>query len=331
MQSVEIVIVDGKSITEMRADFLLLKNLADGLYGPELGVDKATNGLLRKLNTPELTRAGETKIFSNIDGITARGIVLSGVGSKSAMNYETIGNLCAQSISLLATNEPKTKSIATVSHGVGFGLSRKEVFRSQLFSFKSALERHPLPLERIIFNELNIADGSRLKSHLEEIVQEQDSPVSKKGVHYYLDIGKNSIAVEKFEARVKEAAYVFVAMPFAAEFENIYDFGIQLPIEDNGLLPIRVDKQYFSGSIIGEIKSRIQESSLLIVDVTHMNPNVMYELGFAQGTGKDTIIICQKGEELPFDLKDMNIIFYDPLRLRELNKAISKAVKELLP
>ena len=111
---------------------------------------------------------------------------------------------------------------------------------------------------------------------------------------------------------------VFVAMPFAPEFENVFDFGIRLPLEVCGYEPVRTDKQFFTGLIVEEIKKRISESSFIIADISTSNANVLFELGYAAGSNKPSVIICRKGEELPFDVAGMNIISYDPLFIREL-------------
>lgn len=129
---------------------------------------------------------------------------------------------------------------------------------------------------------------------------------------------------------IKVGKFVFVAIPFSEEFENVYDFGLREPIEKNGLTPIRIDKNFFIGSIADEIKKRIEESLILIADISTANPNVMFELGFAQGCSKPTIIISRNGEELPFDVSGMNIIFYNQFLLRELNKSVHGALKHFL-
>ncbi len=43
-----------------------------------------------------------------------------------------------------------------------------------------------------------------------------------------------------------------------------------------------------------------------------MNPNVMYELGIVQSLDKPVIILAQNLKEVPFDVRHMRIIEYDP-------------------
>jgi hypothetical protein len=62
--------------------------------------------------------------------------------------------------------------------------------------------------------------------------------------------------------------------------------------------------------IIERIWLLINESELLIADVTNKNTNVFYELGLAHTIGKNVIIITQKEEDIPFDIRHMPHIIY---------------------
>ena len=122
---------------------------------------------------------------------------------------------------------------------------------------------------------------------------------------------------------------VFVAMPFNSEFENTYDFGIRLSLEARGFIPIRTDKRYFIGVIMDEIQSRIRKSSFIIADISDSNPNVLFELGFALACDKPSVVICRRGNEIPFDVSGVSIIIYDPMLLRELKNAMDETLNVL--
>lgn len=81
---------------------------------------------------------------------------------------------------------------------------------------------------------------------------------------------------------------------------------------------IRADKLYSPGSINSDIIALIKSSDLCIVDVTGMNPNVMYECGMRHGNGKPYIMMTRIGELLPFDIAGLRTIQYD---LSSLKKA----------
>ena len=192
MNTVEISIVRAK-ITEVTADFILLKNTSDGLFGPELATNQASGGFLSLYNKPNLTNIGTVQILNQVAGIAARNAILVGVGSGFQLQYKTISMMCLSAIKAISEHQGSINNvtIATVSHGVGFGLDRKEVFKTQLFGFKEALEKSGTPslVARIIFDELEERDFNQLKTHLEELTF-GDTPVSKDGDKFYLKLSR---------------------------------------------------------------------------------------------------------------------------------------------
>lgn len=74
---------------------------------------------------------------------------------------------------------------------------------------------------------------------------------------------------------------------------------------------VRADRLYSSGSINSDILTLIKTSDLCIIDVTGMNPNVMYECGMRHGNGKPYIMMVKSGEKLPFDIAGIRTIQYD--------------------
>jgi hypothetical protein len=51
-----------------------------------------------------------------------------------------------------------------------------------------------------------------------------------------------------------------------------------------------------------EIARAIRSSDLVIAELSRMNQNVLYELGLAHGWGKDTVVLSQRLERIPFDV-----------------------------
>jgi len=322
-----------KNITEIHADYIILKNGVEGLVGPEEAVNNTLGGILSEYNHPPYTNIGSIEMLCLVRGIATRNIILVGIGMGSAIRYDTINLMCMNAIEAIFKHNLLSKSsiIATVSHGVGWGLDRKEVFKTQLFSFKDALEKFDDNnyINKIIFGEIQISHTKQLKSYIEELANTEGSKICKRQNKYFLELGESSELINNYSSRVGGASYVFIAMPFDHKFENVYDFGMRLPIENNNLLPIRIDRESFTGSILEEIKQRIIKSSFIIADITDLNPNVLFELGYAQGSEKITIIICSEGQQLPFDIAGMNVVFYDPLLIRGLNNKLSNMIQKL--
>ena len=109
---------------------------------------------------------------------------------------------------------------------------------------------------------------------------------------------------------VFEPKKLFVLMPFAPEFNAVYEWGIKAAADILDLECIRSDEIQHNKDAICIICQNIQSSEFVLADLTDRNPNVFYELGLAHGFGREVILITQNRAELPFDLKIMNNIEY---------------------
>ena len=101
--------------------------------------------------------------------------------------------------------------------------------------------------------------------------------------------------------------YVFVLMPFRAEWsDRTYGWMVEvfkeLSANYPGLHWRRADELIRQGQIAQQIRSEIVRAKIIVADITGSNPNVLYELGFADGKEKDPIILNQDPEASPFDL-----------------------------
>ena len=103
---------------------------------------------------------------------------------------------------------------------------------------------------------------------------------------------------------------IFVLMPFAAEYKEIYDDVIKPLVLEMGLKPLRADEIFGSRAIMEDILRTIAESRIIIADVTKRNPNVFYELGISHTVKDDVIIITQSMDDVPFDLQHLRCIKY---------------------
>ena len=105
---------------------------------------------------------------------------------------------------------------------------------------------------------------------------------------------------------------VFIVMQFSNEYNILYNDVIKPVVESYDLECIRADEFYTSSPIIKDIIDSIQESYIIIAEITPDNPNVFYEIGYAHAINKPTILLCdKKREKLPFDVSGFRTLFYE--------------------
>jgi len=125
----------------------------------------------------------------------------------------------------------------------------------------------------------------------------------------------------------KKCAYVI--MPFTEDHKLLYENFIKIVLEEEGF---NVDIAYASQnsrSILQDIITSLYKCDLVIADLTDLNPNVLYELGIAHTFEKDTILLTQNIDELPFDLYIYRVIEYNPhfVRIKKAWEEFRKFVK----
>lgn len=123
---------------------------------------------------------------------------------------------------------------------------------------------------------------------------------------------------------------VFVLTPFSEEHIALYEM-LKEELKDNFAFSNAGDLDN-SRNIISDIVYGINEASVIIADLTGLNPNVFYELGLAHALRKKTIIITQDIDELPFDIRSYRAVEYGmqfnriPALIDELRKLLSGAM-----
>lgn len=104
----------------------------------------------------------------------------------------------------------------------------------------------------------------------------------------------------------------FVVMQFTEEYNQLYKEVISPVCAEFGYEVIRGDNIYTNGLIIQDITKSIQDASVVIADITPNNANVYYEVGYAHGIEKATILLSdRRREKLPFDISGFRLLFYD--------------------
>ena len=125
----------------------------------------------------------------------------------------------------------------------------------------------------------------------------------------------------------------FVLMQFSDDLDIVYGT-IKKELDDIGFICNRADDVPGSPIIFNKILTEMFSSRFIIVELTHNNPNVFYELGIAHSfkESANIIIIKQKSKEnkntsYPFDLKHLQYIEYTPDNLKLLTAQIKKCIQ----
>ena len=139
-----------------------------------------------------------------------------------------------------------------------------------------------------------------------------------------------------------EKKLCFVIMPFGSkdtpEYErnlSIYQDMIKPVVHECGYKTIRADEMEHLGNITRDIIEHLNESDLVVADLSGKNANVFYELGVRHTLHRSgTIPIIRDGEPLPFDIANYRAIFYStefkgPERFKEELELRIKAFKRL--
>jgi hypothetical protein len=124
--------------------------------------------------------------------------------------------------------------------------------------------------------------------------------------------GRSTVEFHSFLS-LGEQPEAFIVMKFGEPYDTLYREVIAPVCAELGYQPVRADEFSGPGVIIEDIIDGIRRASVVIAEITPVNANVFYELGYAHATGKPTILLADRGEleNLPFDVSGRRTIFYD--------------------
>jgi hypothetical protein len=119
-------------------------------------------------------------------------------------------------------------------------------------------------------------------------------------------------------------------MPFDVEHNKRYKDLIRPAIEQQ-MLALRLDDLPKSGAIYASFADAIQTSAAVIADITTLNENVMYEIGFAHGRGLTPMLFTlekKAPEDLPLYLRTLNVREASPLSIGKVIDEYLRDVKQ---
>lgn len=113
-------------------------------------------------------------------------------------------------------------------------------------------------------------------------------------------------------ARISQVpAKVFVVMQLSEPYKQLYAEVIQPAAREFELDAYHAGEIFGPGVILHDIVQGIIEAKIVVAEITPANPNVFYELGFSHALGKPTILLAERGKELPFDVSAYRCLFYE--------------------
>lgn len=139
---------------------------------------------------------------------------------------------------------------------------------------------------------------------------------------------QQKVAVLRILDFLAQRKYSFILMPFAKEFDNVYKKALKPTLESLDYICKRADEISESKEIINIIWEQINRANIIIADLTGKNPNVYYELGYAHALGKDTILITESIDDVPFDLRHRKCVKYNRTKIGLFN--LSESLKKFI-
>jgi hypothetical protein len=109
--------------------------------------------------------------------------------------------------------------------------------------------------------------------------------------------------------RTAKVGTCLVLLPYDDEHSALYTESIE-PAVANHMVPLRLDRLPRSEGIYAGFTDAIRSSSAVIADITVLNENVMYEVGYAHGRGLTPLIYTRdpaRREQLPVYFRSLNV------------------------
>jgi hypothetical protein len=105
-----------------------------------------------------------------------------------------------------------------------------------------------------------------------------------------------------------------VLLPYDPDYDRLYKSTIE-PAINKHMIPIRLSDLPRSDAIYSSFADAVQTCSAIIADITVLNENVMYEVGYAHGRGLTPLMYTQSEarlNELPVYFRTLNVRLASP-------------------
>jgi len=140
--------------------------------------------------------------------------------------------------------------------------------------------------------------------------------------------------IERFEKSPKS---VFMSMQFGErtedDFNTVKNVCDKLKSDDGiefELIKVDEHQDGVSGEIYSRIVKGIEKADLVIADLSYGNKNVHHEIGYAQGLGKQILLIYQERDGIePKSEIGSNLSMHDQLRFKNQTELQSKLIEKV--
>ena len=316
MNGIKVSVIHGDAF-QIKADSLVLK-YAQGTYGLDRDIEREFERLGEPI-TNKFPKIGEYYFTDSKKITNTKSIIFIGVPTLRQFGYKEIREFGRKALISLASSDPSIEKVLMTIHGPGYGLDEIEAFESQLAGILDSISSGNIPdnLSEIVFIERSEGRAIRLQNVLKGLFPTFAIPTQKSGgVKQLKETSAETLRAAGYGSDSKKK--IFVAMPFATEFDDCFHYGIQGAVNSCGYLCERADLQSFTGDVMDFVKERIATSDFVIADLTTANPNVYLEVGYAWGLKKKTVLLVKDPKELKFDTRGQRCVTYSSIKDLEI-------------
>jgi hypothetical protein len=315
--SIEVRLIDG-DILATPVDLVCFKH-AQSFYGADAAAAQRLRATGASTEDELTVPVGQVRVVAAGQALAAPRAAFLGTARLGDLRYHELRQLALRMLNVADTEGART--IATTVHGVRAGLDETEAVLALVGGIIEGFQRGAGDaVAQVLIVERDRARAARMRAALDHGLAATNGVSPLAGGGYRVErmaSFRQAAAMASAGAASATKPHAFVAMPFAAELDDVYHYGIAAPVKQAGLLCERVDQAVFDGLIINRIRERIESARVVIADLSLANPNVYLEVGYAWGRGRPTILLVRDVKELRFDVQGHRCLVYRSIRQLE--------------
>lgn len=308
-----------ENIYDVEGDLLALKYTKDN-YGLSEEVLVAQETKDRSVNT------FDTTFYKKPNCIRCSSLLFVNLPETSDLKFEDIRRFSEIVVEIVEENNV-SNCLMTI-HGTN-NLDEEKSFASQVQGIINAIsnKKRINHLKKILFVEKNQDTFRRIIDYMDNINTSYKQYIKKTHTYSYL-IHKD--IPHGFSLLSEDKGHIFVAMPFDKAFNNVFNYGIETAIKNNGYITSRIDKEKIRGEIVEEIRNKINTAKAIVADLTGKNPSVSFEVGFALAKEKTIILVSQCADDVIFELKGRQCLPYENDDIKFLENDLTEKIRVLV-